>query len=262
VLSSVSRATKGLRYYFDSLTYPSAEREHLLADLRDSHKGQPLVIVGNGPSLNRTPLDRFQGVPAIGMNKIDLLYSRTSWRPNLVVCVNNLVARQNQDSWIAAGIPVYISWKCRHFVRKENRGKFSFFLSKRATEFSADISEGVGSAGTVTFTALQFAYFMGADPVILVGVDHSFSGPPDNQGSDVIRKRTGIDHDHFDPNYFAHGQMWGLPNLPLSERGYVLARQAFAADGRRVVDATVGGKLTIFEKLGMDEAIRLAEHGR
>ncbi len=257
MFSTLSRATKGLRYRLDELTYPDSEREQLIVNLRDSCNGQPLLIVGNGPSLNSTPLDQFQGIQAIGMNKIDLIYPRTDWRPDLVVCINNLVARQNQDSWVSAGIPVYLSWKCRHFIRRELRREFSYFLSRTAVEFSNDISNGVGTAGTVTFTALQFAYFMGADPIIIVGVDHSFSGP-DNQAY-VIRKRTGIDQDHFDPNYFADGQMWGLPNLPMNERGYALARGAFAANGRRVVDATVGGKLTVFEKVSIDEAIRIAE---
>lgn len=258
MLRALSQATRGLRYRYDGLTYRAAERQRPLASLRDSRKGQPLLIVGNGPSLNSTPLNSFQGVCSIGMNKIDLIYGRTGWRPNLVVCANNLVARQNQDSWVAAGVPVYLSWKCRYFIRKELRERFSYFLSSTSTEFSTDITEDVGSAGTVTFAALQFAYFMGADPIIIVGVDHSFSGPQDDRGY-VIEKRNGIDQDHFDPHYFAHGQMWGVPNLPLSERGYASAGHAFAADGRRVVDATIGGKLTVFEKVQIDEAIHLAQ---
>ncbi len=258
---SLLAATRGVRYYIDGLTYRAAKRQRDLASLRNSCKGRPLLIVGNGPSLNSTPLDKFQDVRSIGMNKIDLLYARTSWRPNLVVCANNLVARQNQDSWVAAGIPVYLSWKCRHFIRRELREKYSYFLSSTSNGFSTDITEGIGTAGTVTYTALQFAYFMGADPIVIVGVDHSFSGAQDGR-ENVIEKRTGIDQDHFDPHYFAHGQMWGIPNLPLSERAYATARHAFESDGRLVVDATVGGKLTVFDKISINEAIRLAQHGR
>ena len=216
-----------------------------------------MLIVGNGPSLNATPLDSFRDIKSIGMNKIDLIYSRTSWRPSLVLCTNNLVARQNQDQWISAGIPVYLSWKCRHFVQRKLRGEFSYFLSRDSSEFSHNISEGVGTAGTVTYTALQFAFFMGADPVIIVGVDHNFSGVQDGR-ENTIEKRTGIDRDHFDPQYFASGQMWGVPNLPLSERGYAAARLAYEADGRRVLDATIGGKLEVFEKISIEEAITLS----
>ncbi|MGY4867398.1 6-hydroxymethylpterin diphosphokinase MptE-like protein [Mycolicibacterium elephantis] len=259
MLKTLITATRDVRYRFDALTYRAGGRHRLLAGLRDFCKNQPLLIVGNGPSLNNTPLEKFDSVKSIGMNKIDLIYSRTSWRPDLVVCTNNLVARQNQDAWVAAGVPVYLSWKCRYFIRRELRRNFSYFLSRTSNEFSTNIIDGVGSAGTVTYTALQFAYFMGADPVIIVGVDHSFAGLHHGRENE-IEKRTGMDQDHFDPNYFAHGQMWGIPNLPLSERGYTFARQAFEADGRRVLDATIGGKLTIFEKVSIDDAIRLARH--
>lgn len=37
--------------------------------------------------------------------------------------------------------------------------------------------------------------------------------------------------------------------LQASERAYSLARQRFELGGRRVLDATVGGKLQVFEKV-------------
>jgi hypothetical protein len=35
----------------------------------------------------------------------------------------------------------------------------------------------------------------------------------------------------------------------MSEVGYRLARQAYESAGRQVVDATIGGKLTVFPKV-------------
>jgi hypothetical protein len=40
-----------------------------------------------------------------------------------------------------------------------------------------------------------------------------------------------------------------LPDLDTSERGYLMARQAYQEAGRQVLDATVNGKLTIFPKV-------------
>ena len=59
------------------------------------------------------------------------------------------------------------------------------------------------------------------------------------------------DQNHFDPNYFRKGQLWGIPNLEQSEFEYQLARDAFERDGREVLDATVGGKLDIFRKVSI-----------
>ncbi|MDP6075069.1 MAG: hypothetical protein QGI26_08775, partial [Myxococcota bacterium] len=67
-----------------------------------------MLIVGNGPSLNSTPLDDFSHIPAIGMNKIDLLYPRVEWRPSLVICTNNLVIQQHAESLASSTVPVYL----------------------------------------------------------------------------------------------------------------------------------------------------------
>ena len=87
---------------------------------------------------------------------------------------------------------------------------------------------------------------MGFNEAILVGVDHNFvTQGTANQA--VISQ--GDDPNHFAPNYFGKGFKWQLPDLAGSERAYTLARDAYSHAGRRILDATVGGKLTIFPKV-------------
>ncbi len=252
-LKSLVRYTKPVRYEIDRITFMISADQQAVAALRGICVGRPMLVVGNGPSLNKTPLDEFAGVTAIGMNKIDLLFDRVKWRPDLIVCMNNLVIRQHWKTFMASEIPVFLSWKGRWMISREHRSAVNYYLTRPSPEFSRDITSGIGAAGTVTYAALQFAYYMGADPVILVGVDHSFAfeGEPAS-----IAKRKGQDVNHFDPNYFKEGQWWGLPNLELSELGYQNAKAAFEADGRRVLDATIGGQLTIFSKISIEQALR------
>lgn len=258
MLAKLLVVTKPIRYWLDAILYSKSVEASKLEDLRKIYSGKPMIIVGNGPSLNETPLDEFIGVPSIGMNKIDLLFERVKWRPNIIVCTNNLVVQQHHKKMIEHNIPCYLSWKSRWFVPRVLRSGFSFFLNKAEAKFSEDITKGVGVAGTVTYTALQFAYYMGASPIILFGVDHSFQyeGSPND-----IQKRTGSDANHFDPNYFASGQYWGVPNLDLSEYGYKQAKEKFEGDGRKVYDATIGGKLDIFEKISPEKAMQLCGLG-
>lgn len=243
--------TRPARYAFDNMAFKMTGDPAPLAALRDRHKGEPMLVVGNGPSLNQTPLDQFAGVPSIGMNKIDLIYPRTTWRPGLVVCLNNLVAKQHQDVFAHSEIPIFVGWKARRHLRRATRGKVNFFNTTLSNAFSTDAVAGFGSSATVTYIALQMAYWMGADPVIIFGVDHSFKykGP-----EATYQKREGPDPNHFDPNYFKSGAYWGTPDLDRSEIDYTLARQAFEGAGRKVYDATVGGKLEIFEKISLEQA--------
>ena len=246
--------TKPLRYWLDGLTYRNTKSTDELRQLAGSLKGKPLLIVGNGPSLNKTPLDKFDGVYSIGMNKIDMIFSKTSWRPDIIVTTNNLVVHQHCRKMAENQIPCYLSWKSRWFVPRKIRSHFGFFLDNIKSDFQPDISNGLGASDTVTYVALQFAYYMEADPVIIVGVDHSFISSGD---SNDYKKRKGDDVNHFDPNYFASGQYWGVPNLEQSEVGYSKAKMAFDAVGRTVLDATVGGKLKIFNKMPIEGALKL-----
>lgn len=244
--------TKPFRYWLDRVTFRFRKKGEELLGLGGSLRGKPLLIVGNGPSLNKTPLDNFEGVYSIGMNKIDMIFKKTSWRPDIIVTTNNLVVHQHCRIMAENQIPCYLSWKSRWLVPRKLRNRFGFFLDKLTSEFESDISEGIGSSDTVTYVALQFAYYMEADPVIIVGVDHSFV---QSGNANEYTKREGDDVNHFDPNYFASGKYWGVPNLQGSEVVYLKAKNAFDAAGRTILDATIDGKLKIFDKVSIDDAI-------
>jgi hypothetical protein len=116
--------------------------------------------------------------------------------------------------------------------------------------FSGDVSDRVFEGSTVTYVAMQLAFHMGFNEVILVGVDHSFStkGRPNET---VIS--AGDDPDHFSNQYFGKGFRWQLPDLEASEQAYQLAEHAFIESGRRILDATVDGQLEVFPKLKLED---------
>jgi hypothetical protein len=103
----------------------------------------------------------------------------------------------------------------------------------------------------VTNVALQLAFYMGFEQAILIGVDHSYRESAKGDPNQTIVSQ-GDDPDHFNAEYFGKGFRWQLPDLETSELGYTLARQAYAAAGRQVLDATIGGKLDIFPKADYD----------
>jgi len=255
---SLIMSTRPLRYGIDGVMFRTFADTAALRQQKDRFAGSPMLVVGNGPSLNKTPLEEFAGVPSVGMNKIDLMYSRTRWRPSVVVCLNNIVVKQHQDHFAASEIPVFVGWKARHLVSRHNRDRLNYFNTLLSNRFSTDAVTGFGSSATVTYIALQMAYWMGADPVILFGVDHSFN----YSGSHATyQKRKGSDVNHFDPNYFKEGTIWATPDLDQSELDYALARQAYEADGRRILDATIEGKLEVFPKISVDQALEIVGKG-
>ncbi len=219
-----------------------------LAALKDKHKGQRCFIIGNGPSLKQTDLSRLKGEYTLGQNRIYLAFPDLGFTTSYYLSVNDLVVEQCRDDIQNLPMPKFISWRARKWLQpRENL----YFIHTTYTgeKFAKDIRERVWEGGTVTYTSLQVAYFLGFSQVILVGVDHNYvtQGKPNET---VVSQ--GDDPNHFHPGYFGKGFRWQLPDLVQWEEAYRLARRTYEADGRSVVDATIGGKLRVFQRVEYD----------
>lgn len=216
-----------------------------LAELKDIHRGQRAFIIGNGPSLRDTDLSLLRDEFTFGMNRIYLMFPELGFPTTYYLSVNSLVIEQCAADIRALPVPKFVSWRSRRWIRPVDDLMF-LHTTYTGPKFAADARGRLWEGATVTYVALQLAFHMGFSEVILIGVDHSFTtqGKPNTT---VVSQ--GDDPDHFHKGYFGKGFRWQLPDLDTSEVGYRMARQAYEAAGRRVLDATVGGKLTVFPKV-------------
>lgn len=217
-----------------------------LRAFRDHHRGERCFILGNGPSLRRTDLTFLEGEVTFGLNRIYLLFPELQFPTTYLVSVNELVLEQCADEMRTLTIPKFITWRARRHFLDDPRTIFIDSDYTGPEDFATRATGRVFEGHTVTYVAMQLAYHMGFQEVVLIGVDHSFQSKG-TANATVISQ--GADPNHFDPDYFGKGFRWQLPDLEGSERAYRLAREAFEADGRRVLDATIDGQLTVFPKV-------------
>lgn len=245
----IAAALVGRRLLWD-VRFESWRSRARLARLRDAHAGGTAVILCNGPSLLSTDFElvRRSGAFVIGLNKINLLFDRTALRPHAIAAVNRYVIEQNRDFYNETDIPLFLDTVATRHVRA--RDNVTFLHSANIRRFAKDCRVSISQGHTVTFVALQLAYHLGFRRVALVGCDHNFAQQgPANQPVTAGAK----DESHFDPRYFANGVQWQLPDLLQSEVHYLLAREAFESDGRLVANATVGGRLEIFQRMSLED---------
>jgi hypothetical protein len=220
-----------------------------LARLKDIHKGQRAFIIGNGPSLKQTDLGKLKGEFTFGLNRIYLMFPELGFETTYLVSVNDLVIEQCTAEIAALSMPKFLSWRSHRFFTSLHLSSFILptflYTTYDLPRFSPDVRGRVWEGATVTNVALQLAFHMGFEQVILIGVDHNFATP--GKANTTVTS-DGDDPNHFSGQYFGKGFRWQLPDLATSEIGYHLARQAYEQAGRSIVDATVGGKLTIFPK--------------
>ncbi len=220
-----------------------------LAEMKDIHKGKRAFIIGNGPSLKQTDLSKLKNEVTFAMNRFYLAFPDLGFTTSYICVTNDLVAEQFANDLAALPIPRFIAWRSyRHFRQDMPLNEIPTFVytSYTGPRFTTDARGRIWEGATVTNLALQLAYHMGVEKAVLIGVDHNFTSKGDANKTVVS---TGDDPNHFDPRYFGKGIKWQLPDLDTSEIGYTFAREAYRKAEREVVDATVGGKLTIFPKV-------------
>lgn len=216
-----------------------------LAALKDAHKGERCFLIGNGPSLKQTDLSRIKGEHTLGTNRIYLAFPELGFSTRYYLSVNDLVIEQCASEIQNLSMPRFISWRGRKWIKPQENLYF-IHTTYTGEKFAQDIRERVWEGGTVTYTALQVAFYLGFKQVILIGVDHNYV-TPGKPNETVVSQ--GDDPNHFHPGYFGKGFRWQLPDLVQWEDAYRLARRTYEAAGREVLDATIGGKLRVFKRV-------------
>jgi len=200
---------------------------------KDKHIGETCFVIGNGPSLKDVHQSIFGYYPTFGTNRCYLRFI-----PDYYVAINPLVLAQNIDD--IAKLP------CPKFVREEYAEKAGGFglVSTGRKVFSYNPRAYVYEGFTVTYVALQLAFYMGFEVVLLLGIDHryEFEGKPNEK-----RVMQTDDPNHFDADYFK-GQEWHNPDLERSRQAYELANETYINHKRRILNLTEDTALDVFEK--------------
>lgn len=246
-----------------NLPTTKSENKKLLT-LKNKYRGKRIFILGSGPSLNDTALEKLENEYTFGVNRIYLLYDRIKWRPNFYT-VNDWEVGPDNAKEIR-------QLKDTHFFCPTRfRGLFSMtentymYRSCHETDigaaFSYDLTEGAVMGGTVLTLVIQIAYYMGFDPIYLIGVDVNYTVPESvkqtgkrfSNGNLQFLESTEKDINHFDPRYFGKGKRWHNPNTDKMIEGFDKCREAIERRGRYIFNATVGGKLEVIKRVNFDQ---------
>lgn len=233
---------------------PRLEHAHSASALKDLHKGKRGWMIGNGPSVRLEDLDAIPDDDVkFCFNRFYKCYADTRLRENYVVSADMLMIDDFGQEMVdkSAGLPLF----CRNRVISEVSGRY-VELQPGDTYlplFSYDPSKFVSIGGSSVFVAMQMAYFMGVRELFLYGMDFSFSM---SLGRDP-RYKFPVSFD--DNNHFIKGYRDAKPWCPPTWRdisaGFINARAAFELGGGRVLNATRGGKLEIFDRTDFESAV-------
>ena len=230
--------------FYTPLGFFKDNRERL-ASYKDIHKGKRCFVIANGPSLRNIDFNLLKNDYTIGMNRIYLMKEQNGFTPNYLACIDvKSQILQFYEELDQVKIPCFFNFNLRNkFSKKSNQ---NFILGKFSPKFASNITKAFGNGRSVTYTAIQLAFLMGFSEVYLIGKDHSYNT---NAIAGVGIKSDGKEDNHFIKGYYKPGQNWDAPDYLSEEFAYKIARKKFEINGRIIKDATINGKLEVFEKV-------------
>jgi hypothetical protein len=250
VLRRIKDVPKVVSWYLP-FGYAKLNRKRL-KQFHNIHKGKRGFIIANGPSLRNIDFNKLKDEITIGMNRIYLLKEDKGFLPTYLasIAIKTQLVQFNQD-YDNLEITCFFPWNYRGNMSKKSNQYF--IKDKFSPKFTYDLTKRIGSGKSVTYACIQIAFYMGFDEVYLIGKDHSYNTEA-RTGTYFISD--GNETNHFIKGYYKPGMVWDAPDYETEEFVYRLSEKAFKKNGRKIFDATINGKLDVFEKVIFNELFK------
>lgn len=227
---------------------------------KNIYKGKRCFLIGNGPSLSPSDLDKLYENEEIcfACNKINLIFPKTKWRPNYYAMSDGTGMLMLKDTLDEIDCVKFIADYYEMDKKYEVSGKnveylhYQFGGMYNHPGFSFDPTNYTCEGGTALYDiCLQMAVYMGFSDIYLLGVDNTIM-----EG----------ENDHFDESYFSDDvrkeyeeirqinaidekdDVYNQINRCFEVAQYYMQRGYF-----NIYNATRGGKLNVLERVNFDE---------
>ncbi len=222
VSSVLKKARFRIGYYGYRAFNSNKKEEERWNALKGKFKGKRAYLLGNGPSLNKTPLYLLKDEYVLCFNRFYLYNERLNFSPNFFACVDNLVLKDLVDE-----IPQIANYfdllffPDRHFRKTNFRNligndeKHYWLAPVFGRGFSKNLPK-VNQGGSVIYEGMQILDFLGFDEIIILGVDmnfkiHETAEQIASSKETDIKSKEDDDPNHFDPRYFGKNRSYHQP---------------------------------------------------
>ncbi len=250
------------RYRMAASGHPLTENERRINSFYNAYRGRRAFLIGNGPSLNACDLSLLRDEITIGVNSIFFKADELGGLPTHYVVEDNFVAEDRADEINRLrGTNKWFGNYLRYCLQGDDVNWLNVRMRYDAYPgfpfFSLDAGREVWTGGSVTYICMQLAFYFGIRELYLIGFDHHYVVPKETEIDGVAYTSKTDDPNHFDPNYFGKGYRWHAPMTERMELGYRRAKQSFEQFGGRIYNATVGGRLEVFERVDYNSLFEL-----
>jgi hypothetical protein len=255
-------------YSNERYKYKQATFNPFIRKFKDAYKGRKCFLIGNGPSLSVDDLERVQskGYVTMACNLINKLYDKTDWRADFYFAGEPSILEINKD--------FILNTKCNAIFLRDlseiqyydglNETVFPsdiyFFCIGFNESFSEDVSVMCNSAWSIMYPMIEFAVYMGFCEIYLIGVDNTQLSTvhsddflkvrthfyEESVGELAIRREIIPESSKYSEEVLYEQRL---------NRHYQIAREYTETHGIKILNATRGGKLEVFDRVDIDSLL-------
>jgi hypothetical protein len=247
---------------------------HKNINLKDLYKGRRIFLLGTGPSIKTENLEGLQNEICIGLNEFHLHPDFEKIRPSFMVfsgfhdhpgvAEKALTWYKNYESKITGiSTPILnaddLPFLNRHQLMQSGENYIAWYSKSLYSlhEFGFRHDEFSYLSQSVSIMAIQFAIYMGASEIYLLGHDlDAITTAMDRRQNHFYSDEQSIIYNKQESNHLPILEEYLRPYVRMFEQ-YQLIRDHLAKEnGARIYNATRRSLLDIFEKRYLDEIFK------
>lgn len=251
-----------------------AQQERLRENeaLHNKHRDQRCFIVGTGPSIARQDLSPLRNELTFGMNAFWQHEIVTEWQPTYYLLADGIYFDGSANSinflkGMRATVPdstYFAPLKYRESILESGLlpGDQTYWLAF-GQEFhepgikveSIDFTSLVPAPRSVSQLCIMAAIYMGCSPIYLLGLDHDWLAHM-GENRHFYKGHSGFEgHPSLRPILSDWGYRGNMESQLILWTGYEKLQDIAIRENRRIINATDGGFLDIFERANYEEII-------
>lgn len=237
--------------------------------IKGKYAGKRAFLIGNGPSLNSTPLYLLKDEYKMCFNRFHIMMERLNWQPDFFVTSDNLVLSDlihEFDEIIPKTTYSFfpgIHFRGHNFIHEVEKFDNAYWtIQLMGKGFSSNLPK-IFPGGSVIYEGFQILKYLGFKEIYLLGVDmdykvHTTAKMLEKKGIDII-SQDDDDPNHFDPRYFGKNRKYHQPEkfvIDNTIKDLDFIAQNIMDDNFRIINVGYNSKLESFPK---DDFIKILD---
>lgn len=239
------------------LWYKSKPYKKELSKYKNIHKGERCFIIGNGPSLNVEDLNKLSSEYTFVSNRfytIDTMMVPTYYFMHDSVLLPKNFTRVCETNCKARFFGVHSG--TFDYLKQTNTDNNLYYInelkSNKGFTISKDVPKGLNSIGSVSFSMIQLALYMGFKEIYLLGFDHSFS--KEIKDGKLVNNKDVVDH------FSQYKEGVSVPaKVDDITYGFEIVKEYAQKNNIIIKNITRGGKLEVFQRATLEDIVHEKE---